>query len=236
MAIRSYKPYTPSRRTATGSTFAEVTKDRPERSLTAPRKQKAGRDSAGHISIRHRGGGAKRRYRLIDYRRERLDAVAEVIAVEYDPNRSAFIALLQYEDGEKRYILCPEGLKPGAKVVRTAGSSATVMSRDGDWVTLRMPSGEERKFLARCRATVGVVGNGEIEGLKLGKAGRKRWLGIRPTVRGVAMNPVDHPMGGGEGRTSGGGPAVSPWGKLAKGGKTRKPRKASDRVILKRRK
>lgn len=274
MAIRSYKPYTPSRRTATGSTFAEVTKDRPERSLTAPRKQKAGRDSAGHISIRHRGGGAKRRYRLIDYRRERLDAVAEVIAVEYDPNRSAFIALLQYEDGEKRYILCPEGLKPGAKVVasetaepavgnclplgriplgtavhnlelvpgrgakvvRTAGSSATVMSRDGDWVTLRMPSGEERRFLAKCRATVGVVGNGEIEGLKLGKAGRKRWLGIRPTVRGVAMNPVDHPMGGGEGRTSGGGPAVSPWGKLAKGGKTRKPRKASDRVILKRRK
>ena len=124
----------------------------------------------------------------------------------------------------------------GAKVVRTAGSSATVMSRDGDWVTLRMPSGEERKFLARCRATVGVVGNGEIEGLKLGKAGRNRWLGIRPTVRGVAMNPVDHPMGGGEGRTSGGGPAVSPWGKLAKGGKTRKPRRASDRVILKRRK
>ena len=274
MGIQSYNPYTPSRRYATTSTFEEITKDKPERSLTAPRKQKAGRDSAGRISIRHRGGGAKRRYRIVDYRRERLDAVAEVIAVEYDPNRTARLALLKYEDGEKRDILCPEGLRPGAKVVasetaepalgnclplakiplgtavhnvelvpgrgarvvRTAGSGAQVMSRDGGYVTLRMPSGEERKFLAGCRATVGVVGNGEAEGVMLGKAGRKRWLGVRPTVRGVVMNPVDHPMGGGEGRSSGGGPAVSPWGKLAKGGKTRKPRKASDRVILKRRK
>jgi len=274
MAIKSYKPYTPSRRTATGSTFAEITKDKPERKLTAPRKQKAGRDNSGHISIRQRGGGAKRRYRLVDYRRERLDAVAEVIAIEYDPNRYARLALLRYEDGEKRYILAPEGLGVGAKVVasenaepavgnclplgriplglfvhcvelvpgrgakffRTAGTAATVMSKDGAYVTLRMPSGEERKFLANCRAVVGTVGNGEAEGIRLGKAGRKRWLGIRPTVRGVAMNPVDHPMGGGEGRSSGGGPAVSPWGKLAKGGKTRKPRKASDRVILKRRK
>ena len=274
MGIQSYRPYTPSRRYATTSTFEEITKDKPQRSLTAPRRQKAGRDSAGHISIRHRGGGAKRRYRLVDYRRERLDAVAEVIAVEYDPNRTARLALLRYEDGEKRYILCPDGLAVGAKVVasetaepavgnclplakiplgtsvhnielvpgrgakvvRTAGSAAQVMSRDGGYVTLRMPSGEERKFLADCRATVGVVGNGEAEGVMLGKAGRKRWLGIRPTVRGVVMNPVDHPMGGGEGRSSGGGPAVSPWGKLAKGGKTRKPRRASDRVILKRRK
>ena len=274
MGIKSYKPYTPSRRTATGSTFSEVTKAKPERSLTAAKKQKAGRDSFGHISIRHRGGGAKRRYRLIDYRREKTGVTASVVAIEYDPNRTAYVALLQYADGEKRYVLCPEGLKVGAtvvagddvepktgnclplakiplgmavhnvelvpgrgaKVVRTAGSAAQVMSRDGAYVTLRMPSGEERKFLANCRATVGVVGNGEAEGILLGKAGRKRWLGIRPTVRGVAMNPVDHPMGGGEGRTSGGGPAVSPWGKLAKGGKTRKPRKASDRVILKRRK
>ena len=274
MGIKSYKPYTPSRRTATGSTFSEVTKTKPERKLTAAKKQKAGRDSFGHISIRHRGGGAKRRYRLIDYRREKTGVTASVVAIEYDPNRTAYVALLQYADGEKRYVLCPEGLKVGAtvvagddvepktgnclplakiplgmavhnvelvpgrgaKVVRTAGSAATVMSKDAGWVTLRMPSGEERKFLAGCRATVGTVGNGEAEGLKLGKAGRKRWLGIRPTVRGVAMNPVDHPMGGGEGRTSGGGPAVSPWGKLAKGGKTRKPRKASDRVILKRRK
>ena len=274
MGIQSYNPYTPSRRYATTSTFEEITKDRPERSLTAPRRQKAGRDSAGHISIRHRGGGAKRRYRLVDYRRERLDAVAEVIAVEYDPNRTARLALLKYEDGEKRYILCPDGLSVGAKVVasetaepavgnclplgriplgtnvhnvelvpgrgakivRTAGSAAQVMSRDGGYVTLRMPSGEERRFLAGCRATVGVVGNGEAEGVMLGKAGRKRWLGVRPTARGVVMNPVDHPMGGGEGRSSGGGPAVSPWGKLAKGGKTRKPRRASDRVILKRRK
>ena len=274
MAIKSYNPYTPSRRTATTSTFDEVTKTTPEKSLTAPKKQKAGRDSSGHISIRHRGGGVKRRYRIIDYRRAKLDVVATVQAIEYDPNRTAYIALLVYADGEKAYMLCPEGLKPGMKVVasntaepqvgnflplatiplgmnvhnielvpgrggqivRTAGSAAQVMSRDGKYVTLRMPSGEERRFLGVCKATVGTVGNGEAEGVMLGKAGRKRWLGIRPTVRGVAMNPVDHPMGGGEGRTSGGGPAVSPWGKLAKGGKTRKPRKASDRVILKRRK
>ena len=274
MGIKSYKPYTPSRRTATGSTFAELTKKKPEKGLTAPKRQKAGRDSAGRIAIRQRGGGAKRRYRFVDWRREKADVVATVAAIEYDPNRRARLALLEYADGDKRYILAPEGLKVGAKVVagegvepavgnclplgriplgmavhalelvpgrgakvvRTAGSAATVMSKDAGWVTLRMPSGEERKFLAGCRATVGTVGNGEAEGLKLGKAGRKRWLGIRPTVRGVAMNPVDHPMGGGEGRTSGGGPAVSPWGKLAKGGKTRKPRKASDRVILKRRK
>ena len=274
MGIKSYKPYTTSRRTATGSTFSEVTKAKPEKGLTKPRREKAGRDAWGHISIRQRGGGVKRRYRIVDWRRDKAGVVATVAAIEYDPNRAARLALLSYEDGDKRYILAPDGLAVGAKVVasdavephvgncmslgriplgmsvhclelvpgrgakvvRTAGSAATVMSKDAGWVTLRMPSGEERKFLANCRATVGVVGNGEAEGVMLGKAGRKRWKGVRPTVRGVAMNPVDHPMGGGEGRTSGGGPAVSPWGKLAKGGKTRKPRKASDRVILKRRK
>lgn len=274
MGIKSYKPYTPSRRTATGSTFEQVTKTKPERSLTVAKRSKAGRDCFGHISIRHRGGGVKRRYRIIDYRREKIGIPAKVQAIEYDPNRTCYIALLAYADGEKRYILAPESLTVGTtviasdeaepkvgnyltlgkiplgmsvhnielvpgrggKIVRTAGSSAQVMSRDAGYVTLRMPSGEERRFLANCRACIGVVGNGEALGIMLGKAGRKRWLGIRPTVRGVAMNPVDHPMGGGEGRTSGGGPAVSPWGKLAKGGKTRKPRKASDRVILKRRK
>jgi large subunit ribosomal protein L2 len=222
----------------------------------------------------HHGGGHKRRYRIIDFVRNKAGIPATVQAIEYDPNRTANIALLAYADGEKRYILAPEGLVVGqkvetgvdveatvgnclplskvplgmtvhcvelvpgrgAKVVRSAGNGAQVMARDGEKVTLKMPSGEQRQFLGRCMATVGQVGNGEMEGLMLGKAGRKRWLGIRPTVRGVAMNPVDHPMGGGEGRTSGGGPARSPWGKLAKGGKTRKPRKASDRLILKRRK
>ena len=274
MGIKSYKPYTPSRRTATTSTFEQVTKTKPERRLTIAKRSKAGRDCFGRISIRHRGGGVKRRYRIIDYRREKAGIPAAVQAIEYDPNRPCYIALLAYADGEKRYILAPEGLQVGAKViasdeaepevgnfmslakiplgmdvhnvelvpgrggkiVRTAGSAAQVMSKDGGYVTLRMPSGEERRFLDNCKATIGVVGNGEAEGILLGKAGRKRWLGIRPTVRGVVMNPVDHPMGGGEGRTSGGGPAVSPWGKLAKGGKTRKPHKASDRVILKRRK
>lgn len=274
MGIKSYKPYTPSRRTATTSTFEQVTKTKPERRLTIAKRSKAGRDCFGRISIRHRGGGVKRRYRIIDYRREKAGIPAAVQAIEYDPNRTCYIALLAYADGEKRYILAPEGLQVGAKViasdeaepevgnfmslakiplgmdvhnvelvpgrggkiVRTAGSAAQVMSKDGGYVTLRMPSGEERRFLDNCKATIGVVGNGEAEGIFLGKAGRKRWLGIRPTVRGVVMNPVDHPMGGGEGRTSGGGPAVSPWGKLAKGGKTRKPHKASDRVILKRRK
>ena len=274
MGIKSYKPYTPSRRTATTSTFEQVTKTKPERRLTIAKRSKAGRDCFGRISIRHRGGGVKRRYRIIDYRREKAGIPAAVQAIEYDPNRTCYIALLAYADGEKRYILAPEGLQVGAqviasdeaepevgnfmslaqiplgmdvhsvelvpgrggKIVRTAGSAAQVMSKDGGYVTLRMPSGEERRFLDNCKATIGVVGNGEAEGILLGKAGRKRWLGIRPTVRGVVMNPVDHPMGGGEGRTSGGGPAVSPWGKLAKGGKTRKPHKASDRVILKRRK
>ena len=274
MGIKTYKPYTPSRRHATGLTFDEITKDKPERNLTKASKRKAGRDSAGRIAIRHRGGGHKRRYRLIDFARSKIGIPANVQAVEYDPNRTANIALLAYADGEKRYILAPQGLKVGMKVltgpeaeatvgnclalekvplgmmvhnielvpgrggklVRSAGLGAQVLARDAGVVTLKMPSGEMRRFLGACRVTIGLVGNGERQGLILGKAGRKRWLGIRPTVRGVAMNPVDHPMGGGEGRTSGGGPAVSPWGQLAKGGKTRKRRKASDRFIIKLRK
>jgi len=271
MGIKTYKPYTPSRRHATGLTFDEITKDKPERNLTKASKRKAGRDSAGRIAVRHRGGGHKRRYRLIDFARNKIGIPANVQAVEYDPNRTANIALLAYADGEKRYILAPEGLQVGMKVlagpeaettvgncvplekvplgmmvhnvelvpgrggklVRSAGLGAQVLARDAGVVTLKMPSGEMRRFLSACRVTIGLIGNGERQALTLGKAGRKRWLGIRPTVRGVAMNPIDHPMGGGEGRTSGGGPAVSPWGQLAKGGKTRKRRKASDRFIIK---
>jgi len=257
------------------STFDEITKSTPEKALTEPLKKNAGRNSSGRITIRHRGGGHKRRYRIIDFlRRDKMDMPAKVIAIEYDPNRTANIALVQYADNEKRYILAPNGLAVGAmiiasmdaepvvgnhvplskvplglfvhslelvpgrgaKVVRSAGLGAQVMARAENGVTMRMPSGEERVFLPNCMATVGMVGNADQMLFHLGKAGRKRWLGVRPTVRGVAMNPVDHPMGGGEGRTSGGGDPVSPWGKLAKGGKTRKPRKASDKVILKRRK
>jgi large subunit ribosomal protein L2 len=273
MGIKSYRPYTPSRRFAKVSTFEEITKTKPERSLTKAKKSQAGRDNHGHISVRHRGGGVKRRLRIIDWRRDRTDP-ATVLAIEYDPNRTANIALIQYEDKTKAYIVAPEGLKVGAvirsgeeaeptvgncielrriplglmvhnvelvpgrggKMIRSAGLGAQVMAREEGSVTLKLPSGEIRRFLPNCRAVVGVVGNGDHENIDLGKAGRKRWLGIRPTVRGVAMNPVDHPMGGGEGRTSGGGPAESPWGKLAKGGKTRKPYKSSNRMIVKRRK
>ena len=274
MAIKTYKPYTHSRRFMKGSTFEEITKSKPERKLTEPLKKHSGRNSSGHITIRHRGGGHKRRYRIIDFLRSKRDMPAKVIAIEYDPNRTARIALLAYTDGEKRYILAPDGLKVGmmviasaeaeptlgnhiplarmplglfihnlelvpgrgGKLVRAAGVGAQVMARAEGGVTLKMPSGEMRVFLPNCMATVGMVGNPDNMLFHLGKAGRKRWLGIRPTVRGVAMNPVDHPMGGGEGRTSGGGHPVSPWGKLAKGGKTRSPRKASNKVILKRRK
>ena len=275
MALKTYKPYTPSRRTAKVVDFAaEITKSSPEKKLTEAKKKHAGRNSAGRITIRHRGGGHKQRYRFIDFRRDKIGVVATVSAIEYDPNRTAFIALLTYADGEKRYIIQPNGLSVGMKIVsgedvdpvvgnclplgkiplglvvhnvelvpgrggiliRSAGTSAQVMARDEKYVTLKMPSGEMRMFLPNCKATVGMVGNPDSSSMDLGKAGRKRWLGIRPTVRGVAMNPVDHPMGGGEGRTSGGGHPVSPWGKLAKGGKTRPPRKASNRVIVKRRK
>lgn len=274
MALKKSKPYTASRRFTELPAFDEITKDHPERSLLAPRKSQAGRNSYGRITIRHRGGGHKRHYRLVDFRRDKRDIPARVAAIEYDPNRSARLALLFYVDGEKRYILAPDGLavgqtvmagakaepavgnslplsliplglpvhnielRPGAggQVARSAGQVAQLMSREGGFANVRMPSGEIRKFREECYATIGQVGNIEHENVSLGKAGRKRWKGIRPTVRGVAMNPVDHPMGGGEGRTSGGGHPVTPWGQLTKGKKTRQRRKVSARMILERRK
>ncbi len=273
MPIRKYKPTTASRRSATGYTFEEITSTRPERSLLKKKKQKAGRNNAGRITVRHRGGGHKRRIRVVDFVREKHDIPAKVASIEYDPNRSARIALLHYRDGEKRYILAPNGLKVGTVVVsgqavepevgnalplsaiplgmaihnlelvpgrgaviaRSAGQSAVLLSRSGSYADVRMPSGELRKVRTSCFATIGQVGNLEHEGLSLGKAGRARWQGRRPTVRGVAMNPVDHPMGGGEGRTSGGGHPVSPWGKLTKGKRTRNKRKASQQFIIQRR-
>jgi large subunit ribosomal protein L2 len=274
MGIKTYRPTTPSMRFTTVSTFEEITKSRPERSLVTARKRGSGRGSAGRITTRHKGGGHKRKYRVLDFRREKFGIPARVAAIEYDPNRSANIALLFYADGEKRYILAPLGLPVGAQllsgpeaeptlgnalplariplgltvhnielvpgrggqVARTAGAGAQLMSREGRFAYLKAPSGEVRMFDVRCLATIGQVGNVEWSSLSDGKAGRRRWRGIRPTVRGVAMNPVDHPMGGGEGRTSGGGHPVSPWGKLSKGGKTRSRRKPSSRVIVSRRK
>ena len=274
MGLKSYKPRSQGMRFRVSATFEEVTEKKPVKSLTKALRKTAGRNNQGRITTRHHGGGAKQRMRIVDFKRNKFDVEATVKDIAYDPTRSAYLALIEYADGVKSYILAPEGLKPGmkvmngpkaeatvgnclplsqiplglmvhaielvpgegAKVARSAGNACQIMARDGNKVTLKMPSGEVRIFNGRCLATVGSVGNKDWGSIKLGKAGRKRWLGIRPTVRGVAMNPVDHPMGGGEGRTSGGGPAVSPWGKLAKGGKTRRPRKASDRVILKRRK
>ncbi|OVE77012.1 50S ribosomal protein L2 [bacterium E08(2017)] len=274
MALKKYKPTTPSMRFTTVSAFDEITKDKPERKLTQSKKRRAGRNSSGRITVRHRGGGHKRKYRIIDFRREKAGIEAKVAAVEYDPNRTANIALLHYVDGEKRYILAPQGIKVGmmivsgpdaepsignalplskiplgttihnvelepgrgAKIVRSAGAGAQLMAREGKLAQLKLPSGEIRQGNVKCLATIGEVGNSERSGRSDGKAGRKRWRGIRPTVRGVAMNPVDHPMGGGEGRTSGGGHPMSPWGKLAKGGKTRSRKKSSDKFIVKRRK
>jgi len=274
MAIKKYKPTTPSRRFATVSAFDEITKKKPERSLVESAKRSCGRNSAGRITVRHRGGGHKRKYRVIDFRRDKPGVPAKVAAIEYDPNRSANIALLHYADGEKRYVLAPAGLKvgsqvmsgpdaepvtgnalplsriplgtfvhnielkPGAggKLVRGAGGSAQLMSREEKRANVKLPSGEIRMINVDCMATVGQVGNSEHSGLSDGKAGRKRWRGIRPTVRGVAMNPVDHPMGGGEGRSSGGGHPMSPWGVLAKSGRTRSKRKPSSKFIAKRRK
>lgn len=274
MGIKKYKPTTPTRRFATVSTFEEITKTKPERSLLEPFKKTAGRNNQGRITTRHKGGGHKRKYRVIDFKRDKHGIPAKVAAIEYDPNRSANIALLAYVDGEKRYIIAPQGLEVGAqiisgpsaepmlgnalplehiplgltvhnielepgrggKLVRTAGGGAQVMAREGDLTHLRLPSGEIRMISVKCLATVGRVGNADQGSITLGKAGRTRWLGVRPTVRGVAMNPVDHPMGGGEGRSSGGGHPRSPWGKLAKGGKTRFKRKPSNRFIVKRRK
>lgn len=274
MALKKYKPTTPSLRFTTVAGFDEITKSTPERSLVKATKQKAGRNSSGRITVRHRGGGHKRKLRVLDFKRDKLGVPAKVAAIEYDPGRTANIALLHYLDGEKRYILAPSKLKVGdevvsgdqveasvgnalplgriplgmfihnvelepgrgGKVCRSAGGSAQLMSREGRYAQVKLPSGEVRMVNVRCMATVGQVGNAEHDGQSMGKAGRKRWRGIRPTVRGVAMNPVDHPMGGGEGRTSGGGHPVSPWGQLAKGGKTRGRRKPSNKFIVKRRK
>ncbi len=273
MAIRVYKPTSPGRRFMSVLTYEEITKKKPEKSLLQPRKQHAGRNQRGKITVRHRGGGAKRKYRIIDFKRNKLEVPAKVAAIEYDPNRSAFIALLHYLDGEKRYILAPQGLKvgdtivssetadikpgnslmirnipvgtlihnvelrPGAggQLVRSAGTYAQLMAKEGAYATLRMPSGEMRKVPMAGRATIGTVGNQEHENVRIGKAGRKRHMGFRPSVRGKAMNPVDHPHGGGEGKAPIGMPApVTPWGKPTLGLKTRKRNKYSNRLIVKR--
>jgi large subunit ribosomal protein L2 len=272
MGIKRFKPYTPSRRFMTVSDFSEITKDEPEKSLTVGFVRGTGRNNQGRITCRHKGGGHKRRYRIIDFKRDKIGVPAKVVSVEYDPNRSARIALLVYADGEKRYILWPEGLKVGETVVsgpdaeikvgnalplrhipvgtvvhnvelkpgkggqlaRSAGAFAQVMGKVGDYAQLRLPSGELRLVHLDCMATVGQVGNLDHENIVLGKAGRARWLGIKPTVRGTAMNPVDHPHGGGEGKTFGRHP-VTPWGKPTKGYKTRRSKKYSDRFIIKRR-
>lgn len=274
MGLKSYKPRSEGLRGRVSQDFADITATKPVRGLTEAKRKNAGRNNVGRITTRHHGGGVKQRYRIVDFKRDKAGIPARVATIEYDPNRTAFIALLNYLDGEKRYILAPVGLKvgqlllsgpdaepsvgnalplakipvglmvhavelvpgAGARIARSAGNACQIQARDGNYVLLRMPSGEIRRVLANCSATVGTVGNAEWDGVKFGKAGRKRLLGIRPTVRGVAMNPVDHPMGGGEGRTSGGSHPRSPWGQLAKGGKTRSPRKASSRLIVKRRK
>ena len=274
MGIRKYKPITPGRRGATVSDFAELTPGaRPEKSLLRPIMKTGGRNNQGKITVRHRGGGHKRRYRLIDFRRNKDGVPAVVDSIQYDPNRSARIALLHYTDGEKRYIVAPTGLKASDRVIsgpdapptvgnclplskmplgttvhnielqpgrggilcRSAGTSAKLMAKETDWAQISLPSGEIRRVPSTCRATVGSTSNGDHMGIVLGKAGRKRWMGRRPHVRGTAMNPVDHPHGGGEGRTKGGRHPVSPSGKSAKGGATRKRRKASNKAIVRRR-
>ncbi|UCC16339.1 MAG: 50S ribosomal protein L2 [Dehalococcoidales bacterium] len=273
MAIKVYRPTSAGRRGMTGATFDEITKTKPEKSLVLPLKKRAGRNSQGRITVRHRGGGAKRRLRVIDFKRDKIGVPGKVAAIEYDPNRSARIALIHYADGDKRYILAPMGLKigdtvkagedaeirpgnslpmrripsgtsihnvemqpgKGGQMVRSAGMSAQIVALEGEYALLRLPSGESRRVRSNCMATIGQVGNVDHQGIKLGKAGRKRWLGWRPTVRGSAMTPRDHPHGGGEGRSPIGMPGPkTPWGKPALGYKTRKP-KASDRLIVKRR-
>ncbi|WP_432735572.1 50S ribosomal protein L2 [Maridesulfovibrio sp. FT414] len=273
MATRKLKPTSAGRRFQTISTFEEITKSTPEKSLTKGLTKKAGRNNNGRVTSRRRGGGVKRLYRIIDFKRNKVEVPATVAAIEYDPNRSARIALLHYADGEKRYILAPVGLNKGDKILagegadikpgnalllknipvgtvvhnielypgkggqfcRAAGTYAQLIAKEGKYALLRMPSGEVRKVLATCCATVGQVGNIHHENITLGKAGRNRWLGRRPKVRGVAMNPVDHPLGGGEGRSSGGRHPVSPWGMPAKGYKTRSKKKPSSKLIVKRR-
>ena len=274
MPLKLYKPVSPGRRGMTGNDYSEITASRPEKSLVRPIKKTGGRNNRGRMTVRRRDGGHKRRYRMIDFRRDKDGMPAKVLSIQYDPNRSAFIALVEYEDAQRHYILAPAGLKVGAtvmsgdkveprtgncmnlanvplglfvhnvqlrpgcnaQIVRSAGSAAQVSAREGNYVHLILPSGEVRRVLGTCRATIGRLSNIEHESVKLGKAGRSRWLGRRPKVRGKAMNPVAHPMGGGEGRSNGGRHPCSPTGVLAKGGKTRKPRKHSDRLIVKRRK
>ena len=272
MPVKKYQPTSPGRRFMTVSDFAEITKSEPEKSLLEPLKATGGRNSSGRLTVRHQGGGHKRMYRIIDFKRDKFDIPAKVAAIEYDPNRSARIALLHYADGEKRYILAPLGLnvgdtvisgpnadiKPGnalplinipvgtiihnieliknrgGKLVRTAGVGAQLMAKEGDYANIRLPSGEMRLVPVNCMATIGQVGNIEHENIVIGKAGRSRWKGIRPANRGVVMNPIDHPHGGGEGRSPIGRAPVTPWGKPALGHRTRK-HKASDRLIVKRR-
>ena len=274
MGIKTYNPYTPSRRQMTGSDFSEITKTAPEKSLVVSLSKNSGRNNQGKITVRHRGGGNRRKYRLVDFKRKKDGIAAKVIGIEYDPNRTANIALICYADGEKAYILAPAGLKVGMKVmsgaeaevrpgnclplstipvgtmvhnielypgkggqlVRSAGNGAQVMAKEGKYATLRLPSGEMRMVPINCRATIGVVGNGEHNLINIGKAGRKRHMGIRPTVRGSVMNPNDHPHGGGEGKTGIGRPGpCTPWGKPALGLKTRKKNKQSNKMILQRR-
>jgi large subunit ribosomal protein L2 len=272
MPIKSFKPTTPSLRFKTVSTFEEITKQRPERSLIVPTKKTGGRNNLGRITCRHHGGGHKQAYRIIDFKRNKIDIPAKVTAIEYDPNRTARIALLTYADGEKRYILSPLGLNvndavitsekaeirvgntlplrniplgstihniemkigKGGQIARSAGSYAQLVAKEGRYGQIKLPSGEVRLVLLDCRATLGQVSNVEHENISIGKAGKTRWLGRRSKVRGVAMNPIDHPMGGGEGKSSGGRHPCSPWGQLSKGKKTRK-RKSSDSLIIKRR-
>lgn len=275
MAVKSFKPTSPGRRQMTVSTFEEITASKPEKSLLAPMKKKAGRNAHGCITVRHHGGGHKRQYRVIDFKRNKDNIPARVATIEYDPNRSARIALLNYADGEKRYIIAPNGLKvgdvivsgpesdikvgnclpianipvgtvihnvelkpqKGAQLCRAAGASAQLMAKEDKYAHLRLPSGEMRLVLTTCRATVGQVGNLEHEIINIGKAGRTRWMGVRPTVRGSVMNPNDHPHGGGEGRAPVGRKCpVSPWGKSAHGGNTRKKNNVNDKYIVKSRK
>ena len=275
MGIKTFNAYTPSRRNMTVSTYDEITKKTPEKSLLAKKKKNAGRNSYGRITVRHQGGGNRQKYRLVDFKRKKDDMKATVVGIEYDPNRSSNIALIKYEDGTLSYILAPVGLKDGdtvmsgksadikvgncmpienipvgtlihnielnpgqgGKMVRTAGGEAQLMAKEGEYAHVRLPSGEMRLVLSRCRATIGTIGNADHSNIKLGKAGRTRHMGIRPTVRGAVMNPVDHPHGGGEGKAPVGhaGP-LTPWGKPALGYKTRAKHKASDKFIVKRRK
>jgi large subunit ribosomal protein L2 len=271
MPVRKYKPTSPGRRGASVSTFNDLTRDKPEKSLVSKGRKKAGRNNKGRITTRHQGGGTKRRYRVVDFRRNKDGVPAKVAHLEYDPNRSARIALLHYVDGEKRYILAPQGvsvgdtvmsgdraeirpgnalplrnipigtvihaveLRPGggAKMARSAGASVQLMAKEGAYATVRLPSGETRRVEAACKGVVGIVGNAEHELVQVGKAGRNRWRNKRPSVRGVAMNPVDHPLGGGEGKASGGRHPTSPWGK--KEGRTRKKKNPSNKYIVRRR-